>query len=404
MKLTIERLGHQGDGVAPGPIFVSSVLPGEVVEGDIAGDRMIAPRILEPSPNRVSPPCRHFKRCGGCLLQHASDAFVAEWKKDVVQTALAAHGIEVSVGAVHSSPARSRRRAALSGRRTKKGAIIGFHARGSGEIIDIPDCQLLHPDLMAVLPALHDMTMSWASRKGELSFTVTQSVAGVDISVKGGKPADGPMRAGLAALCEHYDIARLAWLDELIAERHPPVQHFGTAQVVPPAGAFLQATADGEAALLAGVLRALEGCSQIADLFSGCGTFALPLAHQADVACYESEASMLQALDRGWRKATGLKRVTCETRDLFRRPLLPDELARFDGVVIDPPRAGAAAQTAELGKSSVGQIAAVSCNPVTFAKDAQVLLSAGYRINWLEVVDQFRWSPHVELVASFTKA
>ncbi|MGJ8582841.1 MAG: class I SAM-dependent RNA methyltransferase [Marinosulfonomonas sp.] len=404
MKLTIERLGHQGDGVARGPVFVAKTLPGELVEGEILGDRIDTPKILESSSDRVTPPCRHFKACGGCSLQHASDEFVSDWKADVVRTALSAHGIDAPIKDVHTSPERSRRRAALSGRRTKKGAIVGFHARASGEIIEIPDCQLLLPELMAVIPALQELTVAGASRKAELSFTITHSLAGVDVVVLGGKELDGPLRSELAMFCERYGFARLIWGDEPLAERAPPSQPFGSAKVVPPAGAFLQATQHGEASLLAAVQRCVEGANQIADLFSGCGTFSLPLAAQAEMHCVETDAAMLAALDQGWRSAKGLKKMSTEARDLFRRPLMPDELKPFDAVVLDPPRAGANAQSMELAKSSVPRIAAVSCNPVTFARDAQVLIGGGYSLDWIEVVDQFRWSPHVELVASFTKA
>ncbi|MCC5983842.1 MAG: class I SAM-dependent RNA methyltransferase, partial [Rhodobacteraceae bacterium] len=196
-------------------------------------------------------------------------------------------------------------------------------------------------------------------------------------------------------------LARLAWEGEVIALAALPAQTFGRAQVVPPPGAFLQATEDGEATLLAAVRGAVGDAARVADLFAGCGTFTLPLAERAEVHAVEGDAAMLAALDAGWRRAAGLKRVRTETRDLFRRPLLADELACFDAVVIDPPRAGAAAQVAELARAQVPVIAAVSCNPVTFARDARVLVAAGYCLQTVQVVDQFRWSAHVELAARF---
>ena len=398
----IIRLGHQGDGIAQGPVFAPMTLPGEVVTGTQNGDRLTEVRIVKPSPARVAPACRHYKACGGCQAMHASDDFVASWKTDVVRAALFAQGIEAEFRLILTSPPKSRRRASISVRRTKKGAVAGFHARASDNVIEIPDCQLLLPELMAALPLAEALAVAGGSRKGELSVQVTDSLGGLDVLVTGGKPLDGQMRVALAAEVERFRLARLVWEDELVGMRQPPVQRFGAALVTPPPGAFLQATAEGEAALLAAVGEAVGDAARIVDLFAGCGTFALPLASRAEVLAVEGDGPMIKALDQGWRQAEGLKRVTTEVRDLFRRPLLPDELKRFDAAVIDPPRAGAEAQVAELAKARIGRIAFVSCNPVTFARDAKMLLSAGYRLEWVQVVDQFRWSTHVELAAAFT--
>jgi 23S rRNA (uracil1939-C5)-methyltransferase len=402
VKLTIERLGHLGDGVAAGPVFVPRALPGEVVEGELQGDALAAPRIVTPSPDRVAAPCQHYGSCGGCALQHATDAFVAGWKLDVVRQALAAQDISTLFRPISTSPPRSRRRAALAGRRTKKGVVVGFHGRASGSIVPVPNCLLVHPELIAALPALEAVTGAGASRKGELTLTVTRSDAGSDLAVTGGKPLDGPLRATLAGLAEAHGLARLAWDGETIAQRQPPEQRFGPARVIPPPGAFLQATAEGEAALLQAAAEALADARRIADLFAGCGTFSLPLAARAEVHAVEADAGMLAALDRGWRAAPGLKRVTTEARDLFRRPLLAEELARFDAVLLDPPRAGAEAQVAEIARARLPTVAMISCNPVSFARDARALARAGYRLDWVQVVDQFRWSPHVELAARFS--
>ncbi|MCB2134760.1 MAG: class I SAM-dependent RNA methyltransferase [Rhodobacteraceae bacterium] len=399
MRLTVERLGHLGDGIAPGPVFVPMALPGEVVEGDIAAGRMQAPKIVEPSPDRVKPACPHYRACGGCALMHASDGFVAGWKAEVVKTALAAQGLEAPFRPVITSAPGSRRRATLAGRRTKKGALVGFHGRASETITEISGCRLLHPELMASLPYLSEVTMLGASRKGELALTVTRTEGGIDLAVLGGKPLEQSLFSSLAGLAERADLARLTWDSEAVANRRPAPQRFGRALVVPPAGAFLQATPDGEAALVAAVREAVGGARRVADLFAGSGTFTLPLAENAEIHAVEGEAAMLVALDGGWRLAQGLHKVTTEARDLFSRPLMPDELKRFDAVVIDPPRAGAEAQMRELAMAKVPVIAGVSCNPVTFARDTRILSDSGYRIDWVQVVDQFRWSPHVELVA-----
>ena len=403
MRVTIERLGHQGDGIVPGPIFVARTLPGEVVEGELVGDRIEEPRIVTPSPDRVRPPCPHARTCGGCSLQHASDEFVARWKVEVVRTALAAQGIEAIPAGIDTSPPRSRRRAVLSARRTKGRALIGFHAPKADTVTRIPECRLLHPGLIAAMPALEALVEAGGSRKGELKLSVALSLGGPDVAVTGGKPLDPQLQMELARLAGLHGFARLTWEGEQVALVAPPAQRFGSALVSPPPGAFLQATAEGEAALLAAVRGAVGEAHRVVDLFSGSGTFSLPLAESAEVHAVETAPEMLVALDRGWRNASGLKRVTTEARDLFRRPLLPDELARYDAIVIDPPRAGAEAQVAEIAKSSVRRIAAVSCNPVTFARDARLLLAGGYRLDGLRVVDQFRWSTHIELAAQFSR-
>lgn len=395
----IKRLGHLGDGIADGPIYVPAALPGEVVSGTLDGEHLRDPKIDTPSENRVKPPCSHAKSCGGCQLQHASDAFVSDWKRDVVRQALAAHGIAVDLGEPVMSPPQSRRRATFSVRRTKKGALAGFHMKASDTIISVPNCQLVHSDLTAALPMVEALGVLGASRKGELSVLVTRSDTGLDVSVMGGKEMDVDLHQSLAELAREYDLARIAWDGEIALQRRAPVLRLGSADVTPPPGAFLQATKEGEVALIDAVKRALTGAKRVVDLFAGCGTFALPLARDAMVHAVEGDRDMVNALDHAWRNAEGLKRITHESRDLFRNPLLPDELSKFDGVVIDPPRAGAAAQVAELASAKIPRIAHVSCNPATFARDTATLIRAGYDVEWVQVVDQFRWSTHVELVA-----
>jgi len=403
--VTIDRLGHLGDGLATTPqgtVFALGALPGEVVEGELQGDVLSAVRIVLPSADRVKPPCPHARTCGGCQLQHATDAFVETWKKSVVASALAAHGLSAPIIGVATSPPQSRRRAVLSARRTKSGVLIGFHARGSEALVAIPNCKLLHADLLSAIPGLEELVLIGGSRSAELSLAVTQSEAGVDVCVSGGKVLDSEMRMALARVVERHRFARLTWSEEVVALRDSPNQRFGRASVNPPPGAFLQATHEGEAALLAAVKAALGPNQQrIADLFAGSGTFTFPLAESVEVHGVEGDAAMVRALDKAARNTQGLRRISLENRDLFRRPLEPDELARFSAVVIDPPRAGAEAQTARLATSGVPVIAMVSCNPQTFARDAALLVASGYALDWVQVVDQFRWSTHVELAARF---
>ncbi len=395
----IKSLTHNALGRTEGGELVARVLPDEEVE--VLEDGSV--RILKPSSERVSPPCRHFKACGGCALQHASDSFVASWKASVVEKALSAQGLEFTPERVETSPANSRRRAKFSGKRTKKGAMVGFHARGSSTIVEIPECKLLSPELIALFPTLEALTVAAASRKGEIDITVTQSEVGPDIRVDTDKELTEAIRIEMAEFARVHQIARLVWKDEPIVTMTPPEQRFGAARVVPPPGSFLQATKAGEAALQQFVLETVGKASSVIDLFSGCGTFALPLAKNAEVHAVEGVREMLAALDRGWREAVGLKLVTTETRDLFRRPLEPDELAKFKAIVIDPPRAGAEAQIEAITRSTVPVIAMVSCNPLTFARDAKSLVEAGWSLDRLIVVDQFRWSSHVEIAGAFTR-
>ncbi len=411
MELTITRLGRKGDGIAEGPdgtVFAPFTLPGEMVSGEVATGRMESAKITRPSDHRVAAPCGHFKRCGGCALQHAADPFLAAWKREQVIAALGAQRIETEVAETVTSPRRSRRRATFSARRTKKGATVGFHARRAGEIVAIGDCPLIAPALMAAIPATEALARAGGSRKGELKCAVTVTDSGLDVSVTGGKAleegAEGAARRmDLAAIAGAHDLARLTWGDEPIALNRPPALRFGAAVIHPPPGAFLQATAEGEAALVRLVKEGVGEAARIADLFAGCGTFALPLSERAEVLAVEGDAALTGALDAGWRGSTGLKRLSAETRDLFRRPLLPAELNAFEAVVFDPPRAGAERQAIEIARSDVPRVVGVSCHPATFARDAAILIEGGYDLLRVTPVDQFRWSGHVELVGVFRR-
>lgn len=395
--MIVETLTKEGQGRTADGTLIPRTLPGEEVEQTETGTR-----ILTPSPNRVAAPCRHFKTCGGCAVQHMSDAAVAEWKQDVVRTALRNQGLPEDLAGIETSPANSRRRAKLTGRRTKKSAAVGFLRAGSDMLVEVPDCQLLSPALIAGFPAAQALTAMVCSRKGEVALTLTETLSGLDVLLTADRALDGPLRLDLAQVAQDHGLARLTYGDEVIAQRHPPALAFGRARVVPPPGAFLQATQHGEQALIRAVRTAIGPAKRVADLFSGCGTFSLPIAEGAEVHAVESDAAMLTALDTGWRNAQALKRITTERRDLFRRPLEVDELAKFDAVVIDPPRAGAEAQTTALATAKRPVIAMVSCNPASFARDARVLTQAGYTMDPPQVIDQFRWSAHVELVTRFT--
>ncbi len=402
--VTIDALGSAGDGVAAGPVYAPFTLPGEVVEGDVMDGRIEAPKVITPSADRVSAPCPHFRRCGGCGLQHASDAFITNWKRQLVIDALSARGIEqVDVRDAITSAPRSRRRATFAARRTKKGVQIGFHGRRSDEIIALSACEVADPKLLAAFPAIEDCAHLGASRKSPLRAMVTLSLNGLDIAVEGGKPLEKQALLDAAALAETHDLARLTWDGEILVTRRPPHQRIGPTLVAPPPGGFLQATAEGEATLLSAAKEIVGAPAKLVDLFSGCGSFSLPFADRTQVHAVEGDRALLTALTNGWKAVGGLARLTTEARDLFRRPLLAEELNDFPAAIIDPPRAGAKAQMEQLAASDVPIIASISCDAGSFARDARILIDGGFRLDWVLPVDQFRWSAHVEIAAKFTR-
>lgn len=405
--LKIERLSWQGDGIATvrsDDVYVPYTLPGEVVQGTIASGVCHDVRILEPVSDRVKPPCRHFKKCGGCTLQHAHDDLLATWKTNLVRDTLSLNHIETDFRPILISPPASRRRAVFSAKRTKKSAEVGFHMRGSDVLIDLLECPIMHPQIMQGFEAFKEIAKIGCSRKTEIRIGATVTENGLDVDVTDAKDLDATQTEALARLMATHDVARISWNTEVLAQLKPPIQRFGTAKIIPPSGTFLQATKQGEQALVSASLETLNGCKRVLDLFSGCGTFSLPLVQIAEVHAVETIPDMLSALSDAWRKTLGVKELTTEIRDLFYRPLLLDELKNYDGIVMDPPRAGALEQSKIIAKSNITKISFISCNPATFARDAKILINGGYTLDWVQVVDQFRWSSHVELVAQFTLA
>lgn len=375
--------------------------PGDEVEIADGTELRLRARI---SDLRQKPPCSVFGRCGGCRLQHINDAFVADWKRSAVVAALEGAGLSgAMVEPTRTVPAASRRRAKFALQRTKKAYSFGFYAHGTHNIIHAPDCVILATELRNAMPALAELALSGASRKSPLAITATLSETGLDVSVEDGKEPDLELRSALAAKAEAADIARLVWNGELIAERRPPVQPFGKARVAPPPGAFLQASPDMERIALGLIREEIGPAKRLADLFCGCGTFTLPLLEQASVTAVDADAAMVAAMEAGWRKAEGLKQLDATARDLFRRPLRAEEMKTFDAVIFDPPRAGAIAQARELAGSIVPLVIGISCNPVTFARDARALTQGGYVLTRVVPVDQFRWSAHTEVIGVFRR-
>ncbi len=403
MTHTIEKLSVRADGVAVGPVYAARTLPGEIVRGTLDGQQLSQIKIVEPSGDRIKPPCPAYNACGGCALQHASDDFVSGWKVEVVRHAFAAQGIEAEIAGIETSPPQSRRRAKLAGKRTKSGATVGFHGRAAHVVTDASSCHVLLPEIAALIPALEGLTANIGSRKGEVGYYVTACDNGLELCIEGVKPLDPTELAALAGWARDVGVIRTVYDNEVIAEETAPSVQFGTVPAFPPPAAFLQATAHGQAALLRRVLKITDGAAQIADLFGGVGTFALPLATRAEVVLYESDAAAVAAADLSWRRAPDMHGFRAVKRDLFRNPLDPKDLQKLDAVVIDPPRAGADAQMRALAESDVPVIAAVSCNPATFARDAAILRAGGYRMGALHLVDQFRWAAHVECIVDFRR-
>ncbi|MDB4016611.1 class I SAM-dependent RNA methyltransferase [Amylibacter sp.] len=402
----VDRLGQLGDGIIDSPngeIFVPFTLPGEHIEGNVKNGRINSPRIIKPVSDRIKPACKHFKSCGGCSLQHASDTVISDWKIRKTQDALSQVNLHPEFRPIINSKAGSRRRATFAAKRTKKGALVGFHGRASDVIIEISECPISDPILLSGMPAFSQLAILGSSRKAILRISATVSENGLDVKIDNGKKLSATEISKFAQICNQFKILRLMWNDDVIAQSNPPTQKMGLANVIPPSGAFLQATKSGEAALIKTVLEIIGPSKRVVDLFAGCGTFALPISSKATVHALEGDVNMIAALDSGWRAAGGLHDIKSETRDLFRRPLMPDEFKKIDAIVIDPPRAGAVSQVVEIAKANVGRIAFVSCNPATFARDASILCNNGYNLDWVQVIDQFLWNPHIELVAQFTK-
>lgn len=407
VTLTILRLGAQGDGVAEHEgrqVFVPLALPGEQVEVELQGDRARVLQVVAPAPDRAPARCSQYGECGGCSLQHMPAGDYLAFKRGLVTTALSYQGIDANVDEVVSVPPSTRRRAVLAAHRKGREVIIGFHGRRSHHIVDVRDCAVLTPGLVALIPKLSPLVALAASQKDALTITATETLTGFDVALTGApKTLSADARLQLVQAAGAIGIARLSINGVVEMERTAPLLRMGNAALSPPPGGFLQACRESEAAMMALVMQAVGNARRVVDLFSGAGTFSLPLAANATVHAVEGEEAALAAFQTAARKAAGLKPVTSEKRDLFRRPLTRAELGRFDAAVIDPPRAGAEEQTRQLAASTVKRIAMVSCNATSFARDLKIMVAAGWRVTRITPVDQFLWSSHIEIVAALER-
>ncbi|MCO6186879.1 class I SAM-dependent RNA methyltransferase [Rhizobium sp. L1K21] len=409
----ITALGAGGDGIArtpEGPVFVPFTCPGDTVKIAREKNQGMMMALTTPSLQRATPACRHFGpdgvngTCGGCSLQHVSGALYGEFKRDLVVSALRARHIEAEVGALVTCRPGERRRAVFAARKTEKGLLLGFNQAGSHHIVAISECPISHPSIVARLDDIRRVGLAISSDSSPFRISVLETLTGLDIAIDGLKRlTDKNRQKAVECVLAIKGIARLSFGGEILVEPVKPVLRFGTADVSPPPGAFVQATLAAENAMAEMVSEIVGKAKSVADLFCGSGTFALRLAQTTKVHAVEMEEKPLAALQAGLRGVQGLKPVTVERRDLFRRPLMAKELKAFDAVVFDPPRAGAENQVQELARSGVAKIAAVSCNPVTFARDLSLLVDAGYGIKRVTPVDQFLWSPHVEVVAGLER-
>ncbi len=412
-SVKIIDLGALGDGIAHSPegtVYVPFSLPGETVAIARVKDQGTIMSVTEASPDRREPACRHFGpdgkngTCGGCSLQHLADAPYHAFKRNLVVSAMRAKGLDVEVGSLVICQPGERRRVVFAARRTEKGLLLGFSQASSHHIVDIEECPISRPAIVSRLADIRSIGLAVTANADPFRITVMETLAGLDISFDGIKSLNDKQRQSVTkTVLSMRGIARVSLAGEILIEPQKPVIEFGDVKVSPPSGGFAQATKQAEDAMAELVLSHVGKSKRIADLFCGSGTFSLRLARIGKVHAVEAEDKPLKALDLAARNTQGLKPVSVEKRDLFRHPLIVKELKNYDAVVFDPPRAGAEAQCKELARSAVKKVVAVSCNPLSLARDLSILVAGGYRVTSVTPVDQFLWSSHVEAVATLEK-
>jgi 23S rRNA (uracil1939-C5)-methyltransferase len=404
-ELTIARLGNQGDGIAEtedGLIYVPFALPGERITAEIDGNRGALIEILEAAPDRVTPICRHFGICGGCAVQHLDLAIYLQWKRQRITDALSMERIDAPVDPVRGFGPHTRRRATFSALRSGKTLTLGFRRADSHEIADLEECPVLTPQIEAVLPGIRDLLLGILPQ-GEARILITACNNGLDLNIDADKGKLRPLTPDIGRKAEALGIIRMTHGDDPLLLAATPQVRFADAAVDLPPGAFLQASADAEAAMAEIAIGAIGKAKKVADLYCGLGAFTFALARKSAVTAVELDRRLLASLDAAARRAQGFKPIKTLARNLAREPLSPIELNAFDAVLFDPPRAGALAQARALTKSKVQKVVAVSCNPVSFAKDARTLIDGGFQLTKLTPIDQFVFTPHVEIIAGFSR-
>lgn len=402
IDVKIDGMGKRGEGVAhvnERIAFVPYTLPAEVVTAEGEGDRLSLVTIVKPSPDRIVPFCPHYGRCGGCQLQHWRAEPYRAWKAALVTEALKARGIDFDVADCIDAHGAGRRRVALHVRKRSGVVTAGYMEARSHTLRDIDHCPVLEPALARAF----DIARALGSKLADCDVAVTATLTGLDVSVKAERDVLAREHGNLAGFVNTLSLARLSVNGEVIATAVPPRLAIGKATVALPPGGFLQATALGEETLARLVIAALGKSKSVADLFCGIGPFAFRIAERARVEAYDNDRPAIAALNAAIKATSGLKPMTAAVRDLFREPLVPNEMKELDAVVFDPPRAGAEAQAKQLARAKVKTVVAVSCDAGTFARDAEILISGGYALKSVTAVDQFKYSSHVEIVAQFTR-
>jgi 23S rRNA (uracil1939-C5)-methyltransferase len=410
-RLLIDHVGHLGDGVALAEgrsLFVPYTLGGETVEVTAAPglhpDRRQLVLVEQASPERIEPFCQHFGICGGCAIQHWEAERYRAWKRDLVIATLAQAKINCEVSSLIDAHGKGRRRMTVQARKGSHDVLkVGFAAAHSHDVVPIDRCPILDPGLNGALDAAWALAEPLTGIGKPLDIQITATDSGLDVDVRGSGPLPSAAVTALSLVAAKHALARLTRHGELVLMRQAPGVTMGKARVILPPGSFLQATVAGEETLATLVAEHCRRAKHLADLFCGVGPFALRLAEKSRVSAYDNDAGAITSLQKAVASTSGLKPVRAEARDLFRRPLVAEELRDFDAVVFDPPRQGAQAQAERLAASKVPLVIAVSCNAATFARDARILIEGGYKIEGVTPVDQFRHTPHVELVARFTR-
>ncbi|MBL4739734.1 MAG: class I SAM-dependent RNA methyltransferase [Sneathiella sp.] len=417
LKLTIDHIGSNGDGVAikdDRPYYVPFTAPGDIITATVKEERgrgFIAEleELQTPSPLRRKAACKHFMTCGGCSLQHLDDATLANWKKDRITEPLVRANVDFdTIEDTLTSPQGSRRRVEFVAAKRKKGVMIGYHLKKSHQIFDVGECPILSPDLLALVKPLRLMLPIIMARNSEARLILTSTVNGPDLLISANIELDLEVREVLADFCQKHSLSRITLrnekerFEEKVVTRKPTAIKIENFDAEVPPGGFLQATEEGQETLISLMKQYLSKNKNVVDLFSGCGSFTLPAgATSKKVEAFEGNEDMVAALQKSANKH--MLPIVAQYRDLFRRPLIFDELNKFDTAIIDPPRAGATAQVAELAMSKISTIIFISCNPNSFARDAKLLLDGGYQLKKVIPIDQFLWSPHVELFSIFEK-
>lgn len=407
---TVESMGRQGHGAARidgARVHIPFALPGEIARIRLGGAKAEIVAIESASPERVEPVCKHFGACGGCSLQHWAEAPYAQWKTDLVRSALAREGLDAAFEPLRSYPLASRRRAVFTARKGGGHFRLGYQVERSHHLIDIEECPILSPQVFAALPVLRETLAGALSREDEAKVHIAAAENGLDCSIESAK-AKAMASPALAQRLSAAPILRITWNGEIAFLKAVPFVVSGGVKVALPQGAFLQAVEACERDMAGFVAEALEEAKAtrgpLCDLFAGLGAFTFPCARFAPVTAYEENAAAVAALGEAAKGAASIKPVKAVRRDLFRNPLGPLELNGFAAAVLDPPREGAEAQARALAASKIGAAVMLSCNPVTFARDAGILAEGGFRLTRLAVFDQFHFSAHLEIAASFLRA